>query len=198
MNWPSYASNQGYDIQTLNNQQVQSKKKIRCVTLVRDPLSRLRSLYTYARSGGEHWFRFESKIMAKLADKNATLAESLDTYWNLFGKEYLEQSHAYTKYNLNLGCTGVKMENFHENFNASISMILGVYGVRTQVHEEIISSLGKTADSSRMSKSQRNANPHLTSIKFSSKLLRDMTEYLMQKEEIRDMIEKHRLELGYT
>ncbi len=32
-------------------------RPVRCVTLVREPLARLKSLYLYARSGGEAWFR---------------------------------------------------------------------------------------------------------------------------------------------
>ena len=41
--WPEYAASRG-------------DGTARCVSIIRDPLARLKSLYLYARSGGEQWF----------------------------------------------------------------------------------------------------------------------------------------------
>jgi hypothetical protein len=198
LNWPEYVYQQGYDIESLTSSSKRGHEgRVRCVTLLREPMARLRSLYTYSRTGGEHWFRYESGVMSKLNDKNMTLQQSLDMYWNSYGREYLEQSHNYTMLNLRLGCTGVKMESFHSDFAGTLKKVFESFGILESVHEDMISSLSN-ADSSKMSDSRKAVNPHLTSIKFSKFFIDEVNEILLAMPEISSMIETQKRELGYA
>ena len=115
--WPAYAEKQKRRLVT---------NSVLCVTIIRDPLSRLKSLYTYARSGGEHWFRYESGIMRQLRNSTLSLKESLiDVYWDAFGKDYLMQSHEYLMANLFAHrCQPVRLEDLSKNFDGEMFALL--------------------------------------------------------------------------
>jgi len=110
----------------------------------------------------------------------------------------MEQSHDYIMFNKNIGCTGIKMEEFHQNFNGTVSKILNIYGIRKEVHGEMISSLSASSDSSQMNESRRNANPHLTSIKFSKEFIDEISARLMDMQDVSTLISKQRKELEYV
>jgi hypothetical protein len=170
--------------------------RVRCVTLIRDPLSRLRSLYTYARSGGEHWFRYESNIMHQLSDPSMSLPHSIDLFWSTFGRDYLLQSHNYMTMNMQLGCVPIKMEAFRQNFSQPVVQILRTYGVRESAIPIILKRL-KSADLGAKSEAQQRSDAHVTSNKFSPKFVEEVKIILMQMPEVASMVEQHRLELGY-
>lgn len=201
--WPNYVKHMGYDIDTLvhpryNNPQEltrQSSKQVRCVVLVRDPLSRLRSLYTYARSGGEHWFRYESGLMRELGNSSLTLQKSLELFWETFGKDYLIQSHEYTMMNIILGCQPVKMESFKASYNETITDVLRAYGVNSKVFPELVHRLS-SADHSQKTDNDLKRDAHYTSNKFSNEFVSEVKERLMLMPEVQEMIAKQRLDLA--
>ena len=57
----------------------------------------------------------------------------------------------------------VKFEDFHKTLTVPFLL----FRMCMVSEKKLVCSLGNSADSTRMSKSQRNANPHLISIKFS-------------------------------
>ena len=192
--WPTYVQSQGFvpPLPSGNN-------NVRCVTMLRDPLSRLRSLYLYARSGGEAWFRYQSGIMQRIQHlaHHESLEKSILYFWNTFGKAYLIQSHEYMVLNLNRGCVGVKMENFKTKFDGSIEHILRVWGVKEQTIPLLLRRL-ESADLSRKTQRQRESDPHVTSNKFSKQLVREVVDVLNGMQEVQEMMEVHRKELGYA
>ncbi len=171
--------------------------RIRCVTTLRDPLSRLRSLYLYARSGGEAWFRYQSGLMQKLqASGRESLGASLRLFWDEFGRAYLVQSHEYMLLNLGLGCTPVKMEDLKRDFDGSMRSVLRAWGVREAAVPPLVARLSG-ADLGRKTEAQRRADPHVTANKFSPGLVRGVVDGLMEMDDVRRMVEAHRQELGY-
>ena len=71
--WPDYVVAQGFpDPRIKQPQSTGTKGTVRCVSMLREPLDRLRSLYLYARSGGEAWFRYESGLMRRLQETGST------------------------------------------------------------------------------------------------------------------------------
>jgi hypothetical protein len=197
--WPSYVKSQGFDVRSLRQEQFKNSDvgRVRCVALVRDPLARVRSLYTYARSGGEHWFRTESGFMQMLGDPNLTLQQSLDLFWAMFGREYLLQSHEYTIENLNYGCANIKMEMLKENFNTTINNMLDAFGINQPSKLVLLDRLAKS-DTSRMSEESIRKNTHMSHNKFSKKFMHELASTLMNMTEVKNLVEKQRLELGYT
>lgn len=214
INWPEYAVSQGYADPRLEAEKVgvataaegESESdgggsglrgQIRCVTTIRDPLSRLKSLYLYARSGGEAWFRYQSGIMQRLQETgNESLEASLTYFWETFGKAYLLQSHNYMMFNLNLGCTPVSMEDFKHDFDGSVRKLLRVWGVREAVVPELVRRLAP-ADLGRMTEAQRKADPHVTSNKFSPGLVRRVPTTLMESVPgVKELVKQQRRELG--
>jgi len=191
--WPKYVQSQGF-VPSIPKE----NKHVRCVTTLRDPLSRLRSLYLYARSGGESWFRYESGIMQKLIQisRNESLTESLKYFWNHFGKEYLIQSHEYMMMNLNRGCVGIKMEDLKRNYDENIHKLLDVWGVKKEIIPILIKRL-ESSDLSRKTKTQKESDPHITSNKFSKQLVSNVVRILENMAEVKQMLEEHRIELGY-
>ena len=189
--WPTYVKDQGY-VPSIPKENAH----VRCVTFLRDPLSRLKSLYLYARSGGETWFRSTSGIMQRLNNQNDTLKESLEYFWNEFGREYLVQSHEYMYENLKVGCVGIKMEDLKTNFDMNIAKMLKVWGIQPSVIPKLVQNLAN-ADLSRKTQEQRNADPHITSNKFSKQLVKNVVDLLNNMEEVQTMMRQHRIELGY-
>lgn len=186
--WPAYAERQRAALPGGN-------ARVRCVTTIRDPLSRLRSLYTYARSGGEHWFRFESQMMARLG--NATsLQASLDVFWDEFGRDYLVQSHEYLTLNLAEGCVPVRMEAFASGFDANVRAVLDAWAVKPAAAAVLVERLGR-ADFSRRTEQERKADPHLTANKFPKALVAEMDRRLLADAAVGAMVEEQRRALGY-
>lgn len=193
--WPNYVEQLGYNISTISGSN-SSGRRVRCVTLIREPLSRLRSLYTYARSGGEHWFRYRSGIMQQLSNQSISLEESVMLFWMTFGKAYLIQSHEFMMMNIRLGCTAVKMESFKQNYNATISKILQSYGIHPRAASRLLSKLS-SSDVSAKSADEQKADAHVTDNKFSSGLVSAVKEHLLSMADVREMISVHKIELGY-
>ena len=196
--WPSYVERYGYDMKTLADKETRTRTgRVRCVTLIREPLSRLRSLYTYARSGGEHWFRYKSGIMQKLSNQSLSLKQSVELFWESFGKDYLIQSHEYMKMNIELGCRPIKMESFSQNYTATILEILQVYGVNSRAVPQLLKRLAMS-DVSKKSLDQQRQDAHVTANKFSTDLVKNVKKYLLNDGDIREMVAAHRVELGYS
>jgi hypothetical protein len=200
--WPQYVEQQGYNVSSLlstassiRDETEQRKGKVRCVVLTRDPLSRLRSLYTYARSGGEHWFRYESGYMQRLGDPSLTLQQSLDLFWEEFGKGYLKQSHDYIMMNLKLGCVPIKMESFKSHYNDTTRELLEIYGINSAVIPELVRRLS-SADESVKSPEDLKRDAHFTSNKFSDGLVSEVKDKLMRMPEVQDIINSQRREMG--
>jgi hypothetical protein len=210
--WPQYARRHGYTLDSAAADAMQlvgtrsdtepaavrnvTGAGVRCVVILRDPASRLQSLYTYARSGGEHWFRYQSGIMAALASPNITLSESLSLFWNGFGRDYLMQSHEYLVYNLKLGCKPVTMEAFKANYSEAVKQIMVHYNVRSEVIPLLLSRLSG-ADLSRKTEEQKKADKHVTANKFSPALLAGVKEFLHSDPEVSELVRQQRIELGY-
>jgi len=216
--WPEYVYRMGYDLHLMNTaadiQEVATSigtklqfgklprfkehrnGKIRCVTLIRDPLSRLRSLYTYARSGGEHWFRYQSGIMRELSDPSMTIKQSLETFWEKFGRGYLLQSHEFMYMNIQLGCVPIKIESFSVNFTNTIQHILEVYGLNERGASTVLKRL-MSSDVSTKSIEERRRDAHVTDNKFSLVFVEEVKSLLMLMPDVRDLVVLHRKQLGY-
>lgn len=199
--WPQYVEQMGYDMKSLLSPASSSEASpsndkgiVRCVVLTRDPLSRLRSLYTYARSGGEHWFRYESGYMQKLGDPSLTLQQSLDYFWNQFGKGYLEQSHEYIMMNLKVGCIPIRMESFKSHYNDTTKELLEIYGVSSTVIPELIRRLS-SADESIKSPEDLLRDAHFTSNKFSDGFVSEVKVRLTRMPEVQEVVSVQRLEM---
>ena len=134
--------------------------------------------------------------MQRLNNQNDTLKESLEYFWNEFGREYLVQSHEYMYENLKVGCVGIKMEDLKTNFDMNIAKMLKVWGIQPSVIPKLVQNLAN-ADLSRKTQEQRNADPHITSNKFSKQLVKNVVDLLNNMEEVQTMMRQHRIELGY-
>jgi hypothetical protein len=215
--WPYYVQKMGYDLNQLHsrrnldyvlqsigtNLQLSTRKfrdkssgNIRCVTFIRDPLSRLRSLYTYSRSGGEHWFRYKSGLMRELSDPSLTIVQSIEKFWRLFGKDYLQQSHDYMMLNLDLGCFPIKMESFSSNFSSTVVQILQVYGVNDAALPILLNKLS-SSDVSSKTADERKRDAHVTDNKFSMSFVQIVKSQLMNMPDVRAMVDSQRIQLGY-
>ena len=171
--------------------------RVRCVVLIRDPVARLRSLYTYARSGGEHWFRYGSNIMHQLSDPSLTLEQSVMLFWETFGRDYLLQSHDYLMMNIALGCHSIKMESLQKNFSASVVDMLRVYGISESAIPHIIDRV-RDSDLNTKSVAEQRRDAHVTANKFSPELIEKVKHILtLGIPELMTIVQQQRLELGY-
>jgi len=171
--------------------------RVRCVTTLRDPVARLRSLYLYARSGGEAWFRSTSGLMQRLQVAPGGVEGSVALFWETFGRDYLVQSHAYMALNLALGCKPVRMEGFAKDFDGTLDRALRAWGIVPGARRELVARLGRTADVGRMSEAQRASDPHLSATKFSPAFLTNVSSALLRLPGLRELAAAQRKELGY-
>jgi len=195
--WPEYVEKRGFDMRSLAMNEFNTNKRVMCNVIIREPMARVRSLYTYARSGGEHWFRTESGYMERLADPNLSLQQSLDFYWSEFGKEYLIESHEYIMQNLKLGCTAIRMEDLKSNFSVAMRKMFDAYGINQAAQQILLDRLSKQ-DTLYMSADTLKKSSHFTANKFSKKFLDEMNRRLLEMPEVKLLADRQSRELGYT
>lgn len=165
----------------------------RCVTITRDPLDRLRSLYLYARSGGEAWFRSTSGLMQALREPK-TIEESIEVYWREFGKEYLVQSHEYYLHNIKNGCAVVKFEQFKTDYDGAVNKMLDTFQVLPDARDKLVDLLARH-DLNRMTEQQLKADMHVSSSHFRPEFLAEFKVKLAAHPEIKQMVLTQRKEL---
>eukprot|EP00656_Telonema_subtile_P025138 TRINITY_DN27243_c0_g1_i2.p1 TRINITY_DN27243_c0_g1~~TRINITY_DN27243_c0_g1_i2.p1 ORF type:complete len:578 (+),score=151.67 TRINITY_DN27243_c0_g1_i2:117-1850(+) len=189
--WPEYVQ-----------QHAGSRGAHKCVAFSRDPLNRLVSLYLYARSGGEHWFRHEWLVdaglpmMTKLSQ--GTLNASLQLYWNTFGRAYLVQSGEYMHLNGAVhNCTMVKMEAFKEDFDHTARAVLGAWEVTDPAVVRQLLPRMRKHDLGRKSRKELAVDPHVTGNKFDSELVKAVPAVLMSMPEVAAMVREQREQLHY-
>lgn len=135
-------------------------------------------------------------MMATLGNHSITLQDSLEIFWNTFGRDYLVQSHEYTMMNIGLGCTPIRMESFKANFTVTIDLILQTYGLKQEVIPLLIERL-RSADESTRSEAERRADAHITDNKYSLGFLKEVKDKLMNTGGVREMVETQRRDLNY-
>ena len=152
----------------------------KCVTMTRDPLSRLRSLYLYSRSGGEHWVRYETSIMRDLRSADSLLS-SLELFWNSYGKEYLLRSHDSYKLESTRGCVAVPFESLSQNFTEGAGRILDAFGVLPEARGELLQRLLRH-DRSNPDDEQKKLlekDIHVSSKKFTREFIGEVEKTMM-------------------
>ncbi len=170
-------------------------RSYKCVTILRDPLARLRSLYLYARSGGEHWFRYESGLMQAL--RVSDLSESLEIFWKRFGRDYIEQAHEYDTYNLKQGCIPFHLENFKDAYNTTMQrLIVDAWGLSDDAFRTMIGPLQKHNIAAKSAPS-RASNPHISSARYSERFVSDVKARLANMAEVADVIRAQRDRVQY-
>jgi hypothetical protein len=170
----------------------------RCVSMTRDPLNRLRSFYTYSRSGGEHWVRYETNIMKSLRSA-PTLKESVRWFWENIGKTYLVASHESYKKDENRGCYQIRFEDLTRDYDGTIRRILRVFAISSSSAEDhLVRTLGRH-DRSRATgvvEELLAKDMHVSSKKFSKELIAEVERILMNDiEEARTLIRNMRTEM---
>lgn len=184
--WPEYVAEHS------------SSNSSRCVSMTRDPLNRLRSFYTYSRSGGEHWVRYETDIMESLR-KAKSLQESLEVFWNRIGRTYLLASHESYLKDEARGCYEIKFEDLTKDYEATMRRLLRVFGVCSQPAEDRLVNKLQRHDRSNVTATQEKLlakDMHVSSKKFSPSMIREMERILLEDiTEAGDMIRSMRKEM---
>ena len=198
--WPEYARARG--------------RASRCVAIVRDPLARLRSLYLYARAGGEHWFSKQSAgfgdgriggqpgappIARRLRQAHTAqgggLNASLALYWELFGRDYLRQSHEYNALNAEQGCIMLAFEEFSRDFDTACRRLLGAWGVPESAQDELIPLLrrhdvsDKAIEGDSTAEAAAARDPHVSATQYSAFFRQEVKHGLSLLPELREEVE---------
>ena len=183
--WPSYV------------EQHSSTNSFKCVVITRDPLNRLKSFYTYARSGGEHWLRYESDIMTSLRTAE-NLEESVQIFWDRVGKEYLLSSHTAYMNDSSLGCSEIKFEDLSNDFGSGIGRLLDIFEVNESARGHLVKKL-MLHDRSKVSEAELVKDIHVSSMKFSIEFKSELERVMMEEiEELGETISRMRAEMKST
>ena len=168
--WPAYV------------QEHSSTNTSRCVSMTRDPLNRLRSFYTYSRSGGEHWVRYETNIMESLRNAN-TLKESVQLFWDRIGKTYLLTSHQSYLNDEQWGCYEIKFEDLTKDYERTMRRILRVFGILSNAEDHLVRTLTRHDRSGMTSKEEKllAKDMHVSSKKFSSSMIKEVERILLEE-----------------
>ena len=177
--WGTYVADQSY----------------RCATILRDPIARLKSLYLYARAGGEAWFRRDSGLMQLLRVRNLT--ESLNLFWNHFGRDYIVQAHEYDRFNIeNQNCDVYRLDEFKQNFDATTRRLLvQTWKLREDAAEILLKKLRRHDVTHSSSHMQR--DPHVSSTNYSPEFISNVTRGLSQMKEVMNVVEEQRSVVPY-
>lgn len=212
--WPEYAAAQnvalpnGQSSVRVGTVAAETERRSRCVLIIRDPLSRLRSLYMYARAGRETWFKTEgvSAELEALHQANAdgvqeetavALQASVNRFMEWFGLAYLKSSHGYMSQNLELGCTAFKFEDLLQNYNATVGKWLDVWGISQEpdVRRALLDALASQAPEAQTAAT----NHHVSSGLYSAAFKVAVAEALQQHSaEVRKLLIAQRAHLGYN
>jgi len=167
----------------------------RCVVIGRHPEERLRSLYTYARSGGEWWFR-NSGIMNHL-DAAANVTDSLENFfWPEMGRPYLEQSHSYIQRNLEEGCLFLRYKDFAMNFNQTIVKMLSWWHILQDDIPPLVALL-QGADFAQKSARELKDDPHHSESKFSETVLLEVKAWIASHPDVQRLVRAQLAEVPY-
>eukprot|EP00928_Gymnodinium_smaydae_P071974 TRINITY_DN5542_c0_g1_i1.p1 TRINITY_DN5542_c0_g1~~TRINITY_DN5542_c0_g1_i1.p1 ORF type:complete len:597 (-),score=100.43 TRINITY_DN5542_c0_g1_i1:181-1971(-) len=168
----------------------------RCAVFARDPGERLRSLYLYARSGGEYWARAAglTRRLAASNDTNATEA-SLAHFWDIMGRGYLVQSHAYIMMSKREGCTIIRYGDFKMKFNATVLSLLSAFGIQGAEAREAIVARAQKLDFGRKSRQELERDPHHSASKFSPELVSAVELWTRTSPAVRELVKRQRDEL---
>ena len=140
----------------------------KCIAFYRDPINRLKSLYFYARSGGEHYFRASGimEMLEKKASRNS-VERSVKWFWEMNGQGYLIQSHKYNMLNAEKGCHMVPLENLNDDYDGTIRGVLEHLQVDKDAIPALLTRMQKH-DLSRYDASDLKLDPHISRSKFSA------------------------------
>ena len=195
LNWPEYVA---------RHREVLPEAP-RCAAMVRDPLSRLRSLYLYARSGGEHYFRYpqlgrNTSHMAALLDVDRAegLDASLALFWEEHGRAYLAQSHAYTLFNVrDRACAPLAMESFARDYNGTVRALLDAWGVAPGARAELVARASRHDIGARTAAGAAlSQDAHVTSATFGRAMTARVERRMMESVPgVRAAVEQQRAEL---
>ena len=167
----------------------------RCATILRDPMARLRSLYLYARAGGEGWFRRDSGFMQMLRVRNLT--ESLDLYWKNFGRDYIVQAHEYDRFNIETqNCDVYRLNEFKQDFDTTVRRLLvETWKLQEDTSEILLEKLRHHDISSSSQKKER--DPHVSSTNYSPEFILNVTRGLKSMKEVMRVVEEQRAVVPY-
>lgn len=169
------------------------KENIRCAMTVRDPFSRVVSMFMYFQAAGEYALRNVSKTLTAMS----TVEERVEWMWDEIGHETMEITHEYLVDSLASGCKLVKFEGFATNFDETVKTTLEAWGVKESVRDELI-SFSKGLDMSSRSEQELKADHHHTSSKFPKIYKKQVQAAFRGLTRAMDLLNKQRLDLGYA
>lgn len=184
-NWPEYAYKD-------------AQKGVHCIVYTRDPFDRFFSLYKYTFDGGESGLRKHSAEMQAMQ----TLEERLDYIWNSFGRETMVRTHATLLKSLedSHGCTQIRMDDLIKGgdaFDGAMRDILTTWKIKPNLHAKLLKRL-QSHDLTRQPKERLDANEHVSGRSISSQDKERIKLLMQQDQDIRDLLNRQRADLGYT
>lgn len=185
MNWSSILSHN-----------FNSKRKLQCVVLTRNPFNRLLSLYKYSRDGGESGLKKISRELEKIS----SLKERLIFLWNNLGQVVMTKSHepvleALTDYK----CTQLRVDMLmqsSDNYDSEMAKLLDTFGVKPEKKDFLLQHLA-AHDINRYTDLEREANSHISGWSLEPEELDNIKKLIRSTEEISSLLLKQCKDLKF-
>ena len=172
--------------------------KMRCVVVIRDPLSRFESLVRYALALGEWGLSRESFHLKRLLKRDGP-DEAVRWAWNAIGNGTMTTTHAYLLDALHVPeCTSIRVEDVASNFDETTEKMFSTWGVSSRNFKKKILPSIKRADYSSKTQKELMADHHHTSSKVSKGDQLALHEALMRRSEIVEFLSEQAVQLGYA
>jgi hypothetical protein len=165
---------------------------IRCALTVRDPFSRVVSMFMYFQAAGEYALRNVSQTMIAMP----SVQERVEWMWDEIGRETMVITHEYLLEAKESGCKLIKFEGFSTDFDETVKLTLAAWGVKPSVMDELV-GFSKGLDMSRRTEEELKADHHHTSSKFEKGYKKQVQAAFKALPRAMSLLSQQRSELGY-
>lgn len=188
--WPAYARAQ---LANADAEVGATPTGIGCSVTVREPLSRLVSMFLYFEAAGEYALRNVSAHMKSLP----SVEERALWMFEHIGEDTMLDSHQYLADSLQQGCVMVHFEAFASDFEAASRLVLGAWGVDAKVHDELIGLFAPKLDMSMRSPEQLARDHHHSASKFPAQYKGQVKAAFEEIPQVMALVQAQRKDLGY-
>mmetsp|Transcript_17722 Transcript_17722/g.21840 ORF Transcript_17722/g.21840 Transcript_17722/m.21840 type:complete len:228 (-) Transcript_17722:1129-1812(-) len=166
---------------------------INCIVMTRDPVDRFISLYQYTYLGKEYQLQESYRKVHEIGSIKGSVKWIFDTW----GRNIFVDGQKDLVREIENGCAQFKLEEFRNDFNATVAKLLKFLKVPEQNLKTVSRKL-QQFDLNNANLLNRNQNVHATFNKLSKQVKHEIRNAVIEDYEISNFLKAQGKQLGYS